>query len=231
MLFEGRKYSIKSKDYAEALRKGIEQLLTDDETLIGFYKTTNKLTYYITIQKAGTIEFQQFRLSTHKAKYSFYSNRTFLMPSNRHFSELAIEIREYLDRAAWYMFKYEYYFTLKVLQMTDRRRMGFYIENLFDVFEGSQGKMVFYQKHKTWKDNSMRVVNESLQQQLRALFAQGLLSSYPSQGDFEVYITLAGRVLLEENESAYLEEFKQDLKKVKWIDIEVPVKEETKDFQ
>lgn len=222
MLFYGQDYPFKSVECATALQNGLNQLLNKDERLIGFHQTKNKYTYYITIQKAGTIEFQQFRLSTHKAKYAFYSNRTFLIRNNQAFEELAMHIREYLDHVQWYQFKYEHYFTLKILYMTDKRRMGFYIENLFDIFEESKGGIIFYQKHKTWKDNSVSLVSESLEKQFRRLFAQGLLSSYPQQGDYEVYITYAGRVLMVEMEAIYLEKFKQDVKKVKWTEIEVP---------
>src|SRR5690625_3469115 len=96
MLFYGQDYPLKSVECATALQNGLEQLLNKDERLIGFHQTKNKFTYYITIQKEGTIEFQQFRLSTHKAKYAFYSNRTFLIKNNQDFAELAMHIRKYL---------------------------------------------------------------------------------------------------------------------------------------
>lgn len=105
----------------------------------------------------------------------------------------------------------------------DRKRITFYIENLYDVFEQSEGKVIFYQKHhRTWRDTPVTMLSESLEVQFRRLFAQGLLSSYPKKDDYIVYVTHAGKALVGEYKNMYENIFQQDLKHVHWLNIEVP---------
>lgn len=219
----GKNHSFTSETYEQNLKNTVCNLLREDESLIGFKHTKNKETYYVTVRNTDNCNFQQVRLSTHKARYAFYSNRTFLIKRNQNFQQLSDDIRTYLDHVDWYLFRYQHYFTLSLMLNMDRERITFYIENLYDVFEQSEGKVIFYQKqHRTWRDIPVTMLSESLEVQFRRLFAQGLLSSYPKKDNYTVYVTHAGKELVGEYKNMYEKMFRQDLKHVYWADIEVP---------
>lgn len=89
----------------------IENILNVDEKILSFsFAKKTKSAYFIIIK--GESEFITFRVSNHSTS-SFYSNRTF--NNKKNLNQLLNEIRNYMDKSAWYVFKYEDYFSLKAL--------------------------------------------------------------------------------------------------------------------
>lgn len=198
----------------------VKNILNDDERILSFYfAKKTKSTYFIIIK--GENKFITFRLSNHPTS-SFYSNRTF--NNRKNLAQLLEEIRNYMDKSDWYVFKYEDYFSLKTLSKIPFERIQFYIDNTMGIFDNSLGGLVFYQSREFGRNNKeFNVVSESFQKELRKLFAAGLISSYrKGKYDIHVYINSSGKFMMDYMEDKYKDRYKEDEKNINYKYIEVP---------
>lgn len=198
----------------------VKNILNDDERILSFYfAKKTKSTYFIIIK--GENEFITFRLSNHPTS-SFYSNRTF--NNRKNLAQLLEEIRNYMDKSDWYVFKYEDYFSLKTLSKIPFERIQFYIDNTMGIFDNSLGGLVFYQSREFGRNNKeFNVVSESFQKELRKLFASGLISSYrKGKDDILIYINSSGKFMMDYMEDKYKDRYKEEEKNINYKYIEVP---------
>lgn len=198
----------------------VKNILKNDENILCFYFAKKTKSAYFIITKDEN-EFITFRVSNHPTS-SFYSNRTF--NNKKELSQLLEEIRNYMDKSDWYVFKYEDYFSLKVLSKIPFERIQFYIDNTMGIFDHSLGGLVFYQSRKFGRNNKeFNIVSESFQKELRKLFASGLIGSYrEGKDDILVYINRSGKFIMDYMDEKYKDRFKADEKDIDYKYIEVP---------
>ena len=198
----------------------VEKILNVNETILSFYFAKKTESAYFIIIK-GENEFITFRISNHPTS-SFYSNRTF--NNRKEIYQLLEEIRNYMDNSGWYVFKYEDYFSLKVLSRIPFNRIQFYIDNTMGIFDYSLGGLVFYQSRRYGKNHKeFNIVSESFQKELRKLYASGLISSYrKSKHEILVYINKSGKFMMDYMDIKYKERFTVDEKNISYRYIEVP---------
>ncbi|WP_243343800.1 hypothetical protein [Anaerococcus sp. AGMB09787] len=204
----------------EDLEIKVKEILKEDETILNYYVAKNCKSSYFIIAKNEN-NFITFRISDHPTS-AFYSNRTF--NARKNLEELINDIRKYMDTTKWYTFKYQDYFSLKVILMMPSDRIQLYIDNTMGIFDNSLTGIVFYQSIKKrknrWEFNS---VSESFQKELRKLFAAGLISDYrQSEDEILVYINQAGKFIMDYVESKYIDRFKEDEKDIDFKYIIVP---------
>lgn len=202
------------------LESEVKNILNADERILSFsFAKKTKSAYFIIIK--GENEFITFRVSNHPTS-SFYSNRTF--NNKKELDQLLEEIRNYMDKSDWYIFKYEDYFSLKALSKIPFKRIQFYIDNTMGIFDHSLGGLVFYQSRKFGRNHKeFNVVSESFQKELRKLFASGLISSHrESKDEILVYINKSGKFMMDYMEDKYKERFIDDEKNIDYRYIEVP---------
>ena len=142
------------------LKLEVENILNDNEKILNFYYSkTSESAYFILIKEED--KFITFRVSDHPTT-SFYSNRTF--KNYKDIKQLVEEIRYYLDNSQWYIFRYEDYFTLKVLSSLYFNRMEIYVDNTMGIFDRAVGGLVFYQSRRLGKKyKEFNIVSESFQ--------------------------------------------------------------------
>lgn len=198
----------------------VQNILYSEERILNFYIAKKTKSAYFIIVK-GENEFITFRVSNHPTN-SFYSNRTF--SSKNDLNQLLEDIRNYMDKSGWYVFKYEDYFCLKALSKIPYKLMKFYIDNTMGMFDFSLGGLIFYQSLEYGKKNKQfNAVSESFQKGLRKLFASGLISSYRESKDkILIYINRSGRFMMDYMEDRYIDRFKKDEKNINYKYIEVP---------
>lgn len=198
----------------------VQNILKSDERILSVSFAQKTKSAYFTIIK-GENEFITFRVSNHSTN-SFYSNRTF--NSKKDLNQLMEDIRNYMDKSDWYVFKYEDYFSLKALSKIPFKLMKFFIDNSMGMFDFSLGGLIFYQSLEYGKNNKQfNAVSESFQKELRKLFAAGLISSHRESKDkILIYINKSGRFMMDYMEDRYIERFKKDEKNINYKYIEVP---------
>lgn len=204
----------------ENLELEVKNILKDDERILSFYYAKKTKSAYFIITRDEN-EFITFRISNHPTS-SFYSNRTF--NNKKELSQLLEEIRDYMDKSDWYVFKYEDYFSLKALSKIPFERIQFYIDNTMGIFDHSLGGLVFYQSREFGRNNKeFNIVSESFQKELRKLFASGLIGSYrEGRDEILVYINKSGKFMLDYMDEKYKDRFKADEKDIDYKYIEVP---------
>ncbi|MFM9413546.1 hypothetical protein ACKQTC_04105 [Peptococcus simiae] len=202
------------------LDEKVKTILRDGEKLLNFYVSQKaKSSYFIIIRSEN--EFITFRVSNHPTS-AFYSNRTF--DSRKDLDLLLKDIRAYMDKSSWYVFKYEDYFSLKALSQIPFKRIQFYIDNSMGIFDYFLGGLVFYQSRKFGRNHKeFNIVSESFQAELRKLFSVGLISEYRKDKDnILVYINRSSRFMMTYMEERYLDQFKKDEKEIDYRYIELP---------
>lgn len=198
----------------------VQNILKNEEYLLNFHISKKGNSCYFLIIK-GEGEYLTFRVSDHSTN-AFYSSKTF--NSRKDLDELLSEIRTYLDTASWYVFKYEDYFSLKVLSQVPFESVQFYIDNTMGIFDRSLTGLVFYQSREFGRNHKeFNIVSESFQKELRKLFASGLISDHrEGKDDILLYINSFGKSTMDYTEEKYINRFKEDEKDINYRYIEVP---------
>lgn len=202
------------------LYQKVESILREDENILNFSMSRNlKSAYFILTKKED--QFITFRVSDHAAN-SFFSNRTF--DSKKEVEILVDEIRNYMNKANWYYFNYEDYFTLKAISKVPFKRIQFCIDNSMGIFDYNICGLIFYQSRLFGRHSKeFNIVSESLQKELRKLFASGLISHYrKGKDEIFIYINRSGRIMMDFMENRYKEKFKEDVKNIDYKYIEIP---------
>jgi len=207
----------------------MDNILECLEPVLANYTVVNthvskKKTMYITLLNSDN-RYLQFRLSTHTHKYSYYSNKSFIL-KEKQIDVLLSEIEEYLKKASWHNFTYNDFFVISLFENLKTNSINFFIDNTFNFFEENLGGLIIYQENIFQKDRFFNIASTSMTKQIRKLFATGLMSSFPLDDNiFRIYITKSGVGLASLFKETFSNQFYEDLKNIDWQYIKIPKKD------
>lgn len=199
----------------------LQSILNENEWILSLTQSDANGSIYVLFRK-GAFAYMPIRMSNHK-NHSYFSNKTFYMTQDE--EVLLGQIRTHLDHSNWYIFKYEDYFTLKILIRLINKNLKIYVDNSMGIYDGALMGLLFYQiRYFNRNHKEMNTVSESFQKYLRRLFAAGLLNGYrQDNNDLSVYVTQMGKTLLKVYYEYFQERYIKDLKVVDLKYVEVPI--------
>ncbi|WP_404960539.1 hypothetical protein P3K39_08145 [Staphylococcus pseudintermedius] len=95
----------------------LQSILHEDEWMLSLTQSDSNGSIYVLFRK-GAFAYMPIRISNHK-NHSYFSNKTFYTTLEE--DVLLSQIRTHLDHSSWYIFRYEDYFTLKMLTKLNRK--------------------------------------------------------------------------------------------------------------
>ncbi|MCC4038562.1 hypothetical protein LL019_11830 [Staphylococcus pseudintermedius] len=208
----------------EDIASQLQSVLHEDEWMLSLTQSDSNGSIYVLFRK-GAFAYIPIRISNHK-NHSYFSNKTFYTTIEE--DVLLDQIRTHLDHSDWYIFKYEDYFTLKMLTKLTMKNLRIYVDNSMGIYDGALMGLLFYQiRYFNRNHKEMNTVSESFQKKyLRRLFAAGLLNGYrQANNDLSVYVTQMGKSMLTEYWHVYQERYLTDIKKIDYRYVEVPMDE------
>ncbi|EGQ3672310.1 hypothetical protein I0611_000326 [Staphylococcus pseudintermedius] len=201
----------------------LQSILHEDEWMLSLTQSDSNGSIYVLFRK-GAFAYMPIRIRNHK-NHSYFSNKTFYTTLEE--DVLLSQIRTHLDHSSWYIFRYEDYFTLKMLTKLNMKNLRIYVDNSLGIYDGALMGLLFYQiRYFNRNHKEMNTVSESFQKYLRRLFAAGLLNGYrQANNDLSVYVTQMGKTMLTEYWHVYQERYLTDIKKIDYRYVEVPMDE------
>lgn len=196
----------------EDIASQLQSVLHEDEWMLSLTQSDSNGSIYVLFRK-GAFAYIPIRISNHK-NHSYFSNKTFYTTIEE--DVLLDQIRTHLDHSDWYIFKYEDYFTLKMLTKLTMKNLRIYVDNSMGIYDGALMGLLFYQiRYFNRNHKEMNTVSESFQKYLRRLFAAGLLNGYrQANNDLSVYVTQMGKSMLTEYWHVYQERYLTDIKRL-----------------
>lgn len=196
----------------EDIASQLQSVLHEDEWMLSLTQSDSNGSIYVLFRK-GAFAYIPIRISNHK-NHSYFSNKTFYTTMEA--AVLLGQIRTHLDHSDWYIFKYEDYFTLKMLTKLTMKNLRIYVDNSMGIYDGALMGLLFYQiRYFNRNHKEMNTVSESFQKYLRRLFAAGLLNGYrQANNDLSVYVTQMGKSMLTEYWHVYQERYLTDIKRL-----------------
>lgn len=190
----------------------LQSILHEDEWMLSLTQSDSNGSIYVLFRK-GAFAYMPIRISNHK-NHSYFSNKTFYTTLEE--DVLLSQIRTHLDHSSWYIFRYEDYFTLKMLTKLNMKNLRIYVDNSLGIYDGALMGLLFYQiRYFNRNHKEMNTVSESFQKYLRRLFAAGLLNGYrQANNDLSVYVTQMGKTMLTEYWHVYQERYLTDIKRL-----------------
>lgn len=179
---------------------------------------------YITLLDNMTLFYLQFRISTHKAKTGFYSNKTFYYEKDSSLDFLFANIAVYLKEGPWAKFTYEDYFVLSLIKDGKYNCSKFFVDNLYGIFTNNAQGLLIYQELSWHKNNkTVNIVSEAIEAVFRKLFATGVISYWvknkkqvKDEQAFPIYISEAGFKLMEVFHEFYAQRYKNMQRQIRW---------------
>lgn len=205
----------------EDIETKLQAILNENEKILTLSQADAKGSIYVLFRK-GSAAYMPIRISNHR-NHTYFSNKTFYTKQGE--DVLLAQIRQHLDLSDWYIFKYEDYFTLKILIKLTYKNLKIYVDNSMGIYDGAMMGLLFYQiRYYNRNHKEMNTVSESFQKYLRRLFAAGLLNGYRQENnDLSVYVTQMGKSLLTEYWTVYQKRYLTDVKQIDYRYVEVPV--------
>ncbi|MEM5614502.1 hypothetical protein AAHB43_10665 [Staphylococcus pseudintermedius] len=196
----------------EDIASQLQSVLHEGEWMLSLTQSDSNGSIYVLFRK-GAFAYIPIRISNHK-NHSYFSNKTFYTTMEE--AVLLGQIRTHLDHSDWYIFKYEDYFTLKILTKLTMKNLRIYVDNSMGIYDGALMGLLFYQiRYFNRNHKEMNTVSESFQKYLRRLFAAGLLNGYrQANNDLSVYVTQMGKSMLTEYWHVYQERYLTDIKRL-----------------
>lgn len=201
----------------------LHAILNKDEKILTSSQAEAKGSIYVLFRR-GSAAYMPIRISNHR-NHTYFSNKTFYTKQGE--DVMLAQIRQHLDLSDWYIFKYEDYFTLKILIKLTYKNLKIYVDNSMGIYDGALMGLLFYQiRYFNRNHKEMNTVSESFQKYLRRLFAAGLLNGYrQANNDLSVYVTQMGKSMVTEYWHVYQARYLTDVKKVDFRYVEVPMDE------
>ncbi|QUM66129.1 hypothetical protein [Staphylococcus delphini] len=201
----------------------LHAILNKDEKILTSSQAEAKGSIYVLFRR-GSAAYMPIRISNHR-NHTYFSNKTFYTKQGE--DVMLAQIRQHLDLSDWYIFKYEDYFTLKILIKLTYKNLKIYVDNSMGIYDGALMGLLFYQiRYFNRNHKEMNTVSESFQKFLRRLFAAGLLNGYrQANNDLSVYVTQMGKSMVTEYWHVYQARYLTDVKKINYRYVEVPMDE------
>lgn len=211
---------IRQESMINEIELKLNSILDTGEIILSLAESSSKNSVYVLFRK-GKFEYMPIRISDHP-KNSFFSNKTFYTNNNE--EDLLISIRHHLDHSDWYIFKYEDYFTLRVLKELIYRNLKIYIDNSMAIYDKSKMGLLFYQIRYFGRNHKeMNTISKSFEKYLRRLFSAGLINGLRQKNnDLYLYITQMGRAMICEYSELFEGKFSFNYKDVNLKYVEIP---------
>lgn len=206
------------------IRQAIALALRPKEELLSLNKSHKSESVYAIIINEQR-QYIGFRLSEHGTYSGFLSIPTFqIAPAPK----LALAIQNYLAGNSWTNLSYQDFYVLKIITFGKQHQVTFQIDDLFAVFSEQKQGMIFYQVRQYHHNKRIDAngLNELTNQTFRKLFSIGVIASYTQPDNtLSVYVTEAGRRLIDKFSNQYITQFAKDFSEIDGGNIKAPALE------
>ncbi|HFU4002082.1 TPA: hypothetical protein ACGO3D_002234 [Streptococcus suis] len=207
------------RDKEQALKNFVQSCLIPEESLVDTHLSQTNTSYYVTIFRPPN-NFTLVRFSDHPPVKNYQDFVKIYYPD---FDETYY--RNYISqKASRRKVHYSHYVVLKMVSLLKKHRITLKVDDSYDTFTNESLPPIFFalsNPSETRKD--IINISETFNNILCAVYKHGFIDIlYPKIGGTDVYITSAGRAILETLDQRYQPYWQSDAKRIKWYCLKIP---------
>ncbi|HEM3682976.1 TPA: hypothetical protein U1D20_000429 [Streptococcus suis] len=207
------------RDKEQDLKNFVQSCLIPEEGLVDTHLSQTNTSYYVTIFRPPN-NFTLVRFSDHPPVKNYQDFVKIYYPD---FDETYY--RNYISqKASRRKVHYSHYVVLKMVSLLKKHRITLKVDDSYDTFTNESLPPIFFALSNPSETRKAIInISESFNNILCALYSHGFIDiRYPKIGGTDVYITSAGRAVLETLDQRYQPYWESDAKRIKWYSLNVP---------
>lgn len=206
-------------DKEQALKTFVQSCLIPEESLVDTHLSQNRTSYYATIFRPPN-NFTLIRFSDHPPVKNYQDFVKIYYPD---FDETYY--RKYISQiASRRKVHYSHYVVLKMVSLLKKHRITLKVDDSYDTFTNESLPPIFFAlSNPSGTRKDIIHIGKSFNNILCAVYKHGFIDIRCSKiGGTDVYITAAGRAVLETLDQRYQPYWQSDAKRIKWHFLNIP---------